>query len=332
MRPKLSWERNTLATYLEFTRRTGQFNKDERGNVSFHAGELALTDGGLPHAFVEFVQRRGYRLTSQERELLLPGFRGDLKRYCLVLGRLEDGRYLVCYLATFNKAFHGKNISSPIGRFFSISIGKTIPWPPGYASIKVSPPWPEGSFIFGVPIVRSNLTVPKFGTSRRFMVDSGELQRLKSFIQTRIQLFDKHHKKLRQAFIQYLSLSDEALAASSDVKFTDMLAARVAAEDHVPGALDVAEERPTILPRTSDQPSYDYRVSRKIHWLKPDFYHNDGQYLIQNLRRDVMQSSLYLRGDRELKYRRVKLRSLPKPFYAPSLRVTSAKNLLRWIA
>ncbi|KAL4265335.1 hypothetical protein AB1N83_000018 [Pleurotus pulmonarius] len=254
------WERVNLANFFDFARRTREYNQDKdepaSGEPVFDAGEIALTDGGLPLAFLSFLKRRGYQLSSQEQILL-----ARLKR--LLLGHSRQS--VLC----------------------------TPEWPPGTDPIKVSPRWIKGSFIYGVPVVQSKLTVPKYGTARRFMVQSGELQRLMTFIEKRIKLFDQHHKRLRKGHIERLFTNFDEDVSAEDLKLADSLAAKIAAEE---ATLAVAQqvddtEHPTALPRDPDNiPTHEYRSNKRlIRWLKPDGYYNNGRYLMNNLRHDIMQ-------------------------------------------
>lgn len=347
------WERVNLANFFDYARRTREYNQDKNeldsGDPVFDAGEIALTDGGLPLAFLNFLKRRGYQLSTQEQILLARLKRYNHKRYCLVLRRLDNGDYIVCYLATHGRAFFGKNIANPIGRFFSIALGSTPEWPPGTDPIKVSPRWIKGSFIYGVPVVQSKLTVPKYGTARRFMVQSGELQRLMTFIEKRIkvssqsipcialtissiQLFDQHHKRLRKGHIERLFTNFDEDVSAEDIKLADSLAAKIAAEEVTLAVAQQVDdtEHPTALPRDPDNiPTHEYRSNKRpIRWLKPDGYYNNGRYLMANLRHDIMQSSIYLNRARVM-FPKVKFKTLPKPFYAPMLRRVNTNSLLR---
>ncbi len=124
---------------------------------------------------------------------------------------------------------------------------------------------------------------------------------------------------------------DEDVSAE-DLKLADSLAAKIAAEE---ATLAVAQqvddtEHPTALPRDPDNiPTHEYRSNKRlIRWLRPDGYYNNGRYLMNNLRHDIMQSSIYLNRARVM-FPKVKFKTLPKPFYAPILRRVNTNRLLR---
>jgi len=181
------WERIHLAYRFEVEKRTKRgINPDSN---LFEPGEIAHIDddGTLLAGFYDFLEWQGMRLTRGERYLKAKVQRGQQGRFCLVLQRLCDGGYIICYLTSFNQAAHGENIQSSLARLFAIAIDGTPEYPPGTPSIKLVPAWTGGGFLYAMPVPRHNLkrtTIMKIP----FILRMGELERVKRLITERVKV------------------------------------------------------------------------------------------------------------------------------------------------
>lgn len=191
----LRWDRLRWAYEFEVAIRTKRadtlkdlsIEEKEKAQSSFEPGEIAHVDGGggVNAAFYEFLLRNKFPLTPAERQYTrtLITTASDIGKYCLVLQRLSADTFIVCYIASFGGVVYGTNLS-PITRFFSMAMGDTPSWPPNTRPAHVIPRWIGSGFIFGVPVVRKNLT--KTNHSRPCLAH-GELQRVRSFVADRLK-------------------------------------------------------------------------------------------------------------------------------------------------
>ncbi|KAG2147256.1 hypothetical protein BD769DRAFT_725104 [Suillus cothurnatus] len=202
----LRWDRLRWAYEFEVAMRTKGASdlsglsreEKEKAQCSFEPGEIAHVDGGggITAAFYEFLDRHKYPLAFMERRYMrvLNDSAPDISKYCLVLQRLSADTFIVCYIASFGGVVYGTGLS-PVTRFFSMAMGDTPPWPPNSRPLHVIPRWIGSGFIFGVPVVRKNLSKT---THSRASLAYGELHRVRSFIAERLQLFHQVHKELRE--------------------------------------------------------------------------------------------------------------------------------------
>jgi len=63
---------------------------------------------------------------------------------------------------------------------------------------------------------------------------------------------------------------------------------------------------------------------RTPHWLTPPPHHNNARWLMRYMLEDVTQSSIYLNSLIRPSRHCCLLKSLPRPFYAPCLRVSGS--------
>lgn len=201
----LRWDRLRWAYEFDVAMRTKSASdlsglsreEKKKAQCSFEPGEIAHVDGGggITAAFYEFLDRHKFPLTSMERRYMrvLIDSAPDISKYCLVLHRLSADTFIVCYIASFGGVVYGTGLS-PITRFFSMAMGDTPPWPPNSRPLHVIPRWIGSGFIFGVPVVRKNLSKT---THSRASLAHGELHRVRSFIAERLKLFHQVHEELR---------------------------------------------------------------------------------------------------------------------------------------
>lgn len=186
------WERIDAAYRYEVRRRT-RILEDEAANTPLEPGEIAHIDddGTLSAGFYDFMEWQGMKLTRREEgiraKLKLNVLRGNsFGRWCLVIQRLDDGRYIICYLTSFNSLKYGANLESLLGKLFAVAIDDTPEYPPGTPSIKMSPKWHGNGFLYAIPVPRENLR--RHSISGRIMLRMGELERIKRLISERVQV------------------------------------------------------------------------------------------------------------------------------------------------
>ena len=183
------WERIDAAYNYEIRRRTEIL----AANTPLEPGEIAhvADDGTLAAGFYDFMEWHGMKLTKQEEsirtKLKLGAVKGGSRgRFCLVIQRLDDGRYIICYLTSFNSIKYGTNLEGLLGKLFAVAIDDTPDYPPGTPSIKVLPKWHGNGFLYTIPVPRKNLQRKKSGI--RFMLRMGELERVKRLVSDRVQV------------------------------------------------------------------------------------------------------------------------------------------------
>jgi hypothetical protein len=184
------WERIHLAYRYEVAKRT-KVDREAIGtsNPVFEPGEIAHVDdyGTLIGGFYNFLEWQGMILSHKERIVKAKVEHRSRTRFCLVLQRLDDGKYIICYLTSFKQAQHGHNIQSILGRLFAIAIDDTPEYPLGTPSIKMVPKWRGHSFLFALPVLRRNLVPSKVGHTR-FILRMGELERVKQMVMGRVNV------------------------------------------------------------------------------------------------------------------------------------------------
>lgn len=181
------WERIHLAYHFEVEKRTKQGSAP--ADV-FEPGEIAHIDddGTLTAGFYDFLEWQGLRLTHREKTLQKKIKRDGKGRYCLVVQRLDDGRYIICYLASFHQAVYAENIQNSLSRLFAIAIDDTPEYPPGTPSIKVAPKWTGQGFLYAIPVPRYSLVRNTTVKNKRFILRMGELERVKRLIVERVKV------------------------------------------------------------------------------------------------------------------------------------------------
>lgn len=180
------WERVHLAYHYEVEKRT---KAHRTANASFEPGEIAFVndDGTLGGAFYDFLEWQGMSLSPEEKINQRNAKRNRHGRYCLVLDRLDNDAYIVCYLTSFHQAQHGTNIQTTLARLFAIAIDETPEFPLGTPSIKVVPKWAGYGFLYAMPVCRWDLAQSR-AINTRFILRLGELERVKRLILERVKV------------------------------------------------------------------------------------------------------------------------------------------------
>lgn len=163
-------------------------NLKKQKEGEFLPGEIAhiQDDGSLICGFYDFATWQGLKITQEESKLI--SMAGPVGRMCLVLQRLADGTYLVCFLTSFGGTKRGEKIASPLGRLFAVAIDDTAEYPKGTPSVKFTPKWLNGAFLYALPVPRKTLVRHKLAKHRPFMLSVGELERVKRLILDRIRV------------------------------------------------------------------------------------------------------------------------------------------------
>lgn len=323
----LRWDRLRWAYEFDVAMRTKSASdlsglsreEKKRAQCSFEPGEIAHIDGngGITTAFYEFLHRHNFPLTSIERRYMqvLIDSAPDISKYCLVLQRLSADTFIVCYIASFGGVAYGTGLS-PISRFFSMAMGDTPPWPPNSRPLHVIPRWFGSGFIFGVPVVRKNLSKT---THSRASLANGELHRVRSFIAERLKLFQQVHKELRAKERDWHRLRKETGLKNDDYVDPVML------DVNDPSGVSSNPAIPSKVPALGDstgcskfqsmlQLERSVKVFPKHRFLDiPPSNHL--AWLLQWQRQDIMSSRFYLRRlTPRLNSCHPVLRHLPLPF------------------
>ncbi|KAG0697025.1 hypothetical protein DFH29DRAFT_176278 [Suillus ampliporus] len=324
----LRWDRLRWAYEFEVAMRTKSAStlsglsheEKKKAQCSFEPGEIAHVDGGggVNAAFYEFLDRNKFPLTSMERRymrILIDGA-PSISKYCLVLQRLSADTFIVCYIASFGGVVHGTNLS-PMTRFFSIAMGDTPSWPSNTRPLHVIPRWIGSGFIFGVPVVRKNLSKT---THSRACLAHGELQRVRSFVVERLKLFQQVHQELRAKDSEW-----QKVRKKTGLKFDNHVDPTVVL-DH-PSGVGYNPTLPSKVPAAADFAQCSkfksmLRMKRDIKVHLPHKHRflevppsNHLAWLLQWQRQDIMASRLYLkRLTRRLESSYPILRRLPFPF------------------
>ncbi|KAG1754328.1 hypothetical protein EDB19DRAFT_645352 [Suillus lakei] len=325
----LRWDRLRWAYEFDVAMRTKSASdlsglsreEKKKAQCSFEPGEIAHVDGGggVTAAFYEFLDRDKFPLTSMERRYMrvLIDSAPDISKYCLVLQRLSADTFIVCYIASFGGVVYGTGLS-PITRFFSMAMGDTPPWPPNSRPLHVIPRWIGSGFIFGVPVVRKNLSKT---THSRASLAHGELHRVRSFVVERLKLFQQVHQELRAKDRDWhkvrkktgLKIDSYVDPVMLDVDHPSVIGYNLAIPSEVPAPSDFAEcsnfksmlrmKRDIKVPLLHKHGFLEVPPSNHLAWL------------LQWQRQDIMSSRLSLkRLTPRLNSCYPVLRHLPLPF------------------
>ncbi|KAF7969525.1 hypothetical protein HWV62_27019 [Athelia sp. TMB] len=206
------------------------------------------------------MEWQGLPITRDER-IIRDKAKKDMRgRMCLVLQRLADGRYLICYLTSFGQRKLGQNIESTLGRLFAIAVDDTPDFPAGTPSIKVCPKWGGHAFLYALPVPRANLVRHKLAKRVRFMLHIGELERLKTMIVDRMRVFKAFHEQIRADELWYRKL-DLIQARASHTIHEDIL--------HEIDTEDIQDLENVSVKSKIPQPAKlrDQRQLPRIHYL-----------------------------------------------------------------
>lgn len=193
--PRWHWESLHLAYHFELIRRTQTLAQQRltaaelrQAKLVFEPGEIAHVSGGLNLAFLHFLEARGYELNMHERALRKWLGRRKSGKYCVVVERVNEDTYWVCYITSFGDCRNGRDISSPVGRYFGLALGDTPPWPPDLPTIDTNPHWEGGAaYIVAMPVLRRGLASTGRG-SFRHMLQAGALERVRQQVMLRVQV------------------------------------------------------------------------------------------------------------------------------------------------
>ncbi|KAH7923557.1 hypothetical protein BV22DRAFT_1130574 [Leucogyrophana mollusca] len=324
------WLRLHLAYGFEDHKRTRaakrlglSYEERQRANREFVPGEIAHVDGrgGINAALFEFMTNHGFKLTPRERKMKfsLDIDRRHVSKYCLVLERLSATHYVVCYLASFGGAVHSSNLS-PVARFFSIAMGDSSEWPPGVRPLHMIPRWTGYGFLFGVPVIRTNLAKTWHG---RHTAGFGELDRMKSIIENNMMRFREERSRLLAdefAWLRAVRGSEKLGITSAEI--TTPVTQMVGREAVVQGSYlpapasemagDELETRKEIEQSKNTGPTWRLPPIRLLEVPKS---HNNVRWILSHLRQDIMHSSSYLNRPRTSgRPSQTILRRIPLPF------------------
>lgn len=161
--------------------------------------------------FYELLRGRGLTLSSIERDFLRSlDPPPKLGRPCIILDRLPDGRYTVCFIAQVRGTAW-----SPIGHFFRVPMDNTkllnaslvgqvpsnLTEAPSAAfnPLRLTDPGVvtrQGRFyLFAIPVVRRRINLPP--AEPRYLVD-GDLERLAALAHERVMACSNIHAILRR--------------------------------------------------------------------------------------------------------------------------------------
>jgi hypothetical protein len=175
------WECLRLAQELAYQRFDAEYFALPTDD-SFEPGDLAYhNEGSLHEAFIEMMKKKGHELSPFES---LPQKFKRVGRYCLVLRRLRDDQYIICYLTSFGGARKYGDVTSLLGRVYGLPLGENIHWP-GIPSLRTRPMW-KGGFILAIPVIRQDLR--RTNLAFRCRLTSSELERAKQLIRERQQV------------------------------------------------------------------------------------------------------------------------------------------------
>ncbi|KAG5719601.1 hypothetical protein E4T56_gene8947 [Termitomyces sp. T112] len=282
-----------VAHHWEWTRKELQllslrnYVAKETPDGEFEPGDFAYYEGSLHEAFTEFLKRKGYRLTPTE-DTTMP----KKGRYCLVLQRLSQDEYIVCYCASYGgaKSFH--DIKDPVARHFGIPLNENATWP-GVSPLKTLPPWKStyGAYLLAIPMVCEGLLPSNIQMRIRLLFR--DVQRLRRLIVDRSQSFDRYADELRAGHSKFILMGSSKMPHIHQEIPTKVITHR------------------KFLKRQPFQHPNRFNLS------------NDQQnlfWLLRDIQSGVLAQSLYLNS---LQPRERPLPAkLPIPFFAPTLRVS----------
>ncbi|KAJ6500438.1 hypothetical protein C8R45DRAFT_68897 [Mycena sanguinolenta] len=173
------------------------------GQLVYCRGQISITA-----CFYELVKNQGIEIPDAELDYLalLRAPSKRLGRPCIILDRLPDSHFTVCFISQIR----GRNFS-PIGRFFgvpienrkSLSVSSSlvaqqthkseISFPP----LQLTPREPTGGqfYLFAIPVARQGIHLPPGGPV--YLVDE-DLQRTVEFVRQRIATCRQIHSTLRR--------------------------------------------------------------------------------------------------------------------------------------
>jgi hypothetical protein len=187
------WDRLHLAYEFDIVERYNRTIRDEsngqtrRNNDYFEPGEIAHLHGGINDAYCNFLESLGYKLTPLEQSQRRRISRQKGGKYCLVLDRVAEDTYWICYLTTFGNARRGDLISNAAGRYFALAFGESEPWPPDFPAVDTQPKWNNLAYIFAVPVLAKGLTAP-WTMNTRVMLQAGAMERIKQQITLKLRV------------------------------------------------------------------------------------------------------------------------------------------------
>ncbi|KAF4615211.1 hypothetical protein D9613_003190 [Agrocybe pediades] len=317
--PDFVWEKLRLKHDWAYYESRWNFEKSQ----IFEPGRVAVCKASVVRVFLSCVSRLGIPLKGREippQELDLP------LRYCIVNKHIEGNTYEVFVLTTFGGARTWNDLS-PLARSFGVPLGKTK-WynrTPGIATIPPILGLEKSSFIFALPTVKkvelSNLLI-----STR--VPQGELDRLRRLVRNNLEALPQIQWEIRKSLpSMHLYKNETSSTDFDDFKPLPMQKRNITSFDD--------EEMVEFIAKASSKLSYKSRP------IKVPDYHNISwplRYLMNDLdssnsgaeQSKLSQSakSLAVTNTSDVLKPAVGRRratptqlSLPKPYYAPCLRL-----------
>ncbi|KAJ7778726.1 hypothetical protein DFH07DRAFT_538801 [Mycena maculata] len=278
-----------------------------------HPGDHALCCGGtslVHYLYHEYLVSKGHVLTAEELYRLK-----DLKRYlhhnrdaqrpCIVLDRHGDS-YTVCFLTSFNSV----DISEDESGVASVLI------PCGDAQEGGLRSYPDfqSRWLVPLPVVRERSILrpimrygPGWGKAMRQRLSYGELERMRSWVRAKEADFATNHETIRRAEVaNWLDSSHRTrhvVRRLRKVKIMQNL--------HREEALDYFH-----LFRKSTY----HETPRDPPWSVPSPVCNNTAWIVRHTEQEIANASRYLSNV----VRPPPPFRLPRPFYAPSLRASTA--------
>ncbi|KAJ6518816.1 hypothetical protein C8R45DRAFT_5903 [Mycena sanguinolenta] len=272
-------------------------------------GDIAICREGsrLRYVFYEYLLSNGYVLTKEERRIfdilkLEVETEPVYARPCVVLERHPHGLFKVCYKATLDDDSNASVFSS-----LSIPADDVLHYP-----LKNSPSrdLAEQRVILPFPVMRSNLVPVRRSLWLREHLNYGELERVKTLIQEKIEIFASGHKEFRR----------KELALRFDPAH--------------PGNRAKEKEEPRLRPskrafrmvnshlKRYNHPKYFTPIFKKSRFIPSRVVHrNNIQWVLQHAKEDIVAASSYLSS---VEHPSPSLFHLPRPFYSTLLRASSA--------
>ncbi|KAF8216571.1 hypothetical protein K438DRAFT_1747778 [Mycena galopus ATCC 62051] len=268
-------------------------------------GDIAIcieSSGRLRRVFYDFLVSSGYALTEEERAIfkVMKNDRREFSRPCVVLERHSDHSFKVCFIAAL-----ADDSNSSVFTSLSIPYGekglRSYPFnrPPQPHAVPVEP------CILAMPVIRSRV-IPVYRRSVRERLDYGELERAKTLIQAKVELFTARHEEIRA---QELMLHNDPRHHANKVK-----------------------EEPPPPPPPPVPLFYPGRRRRFYHansvsmfnsrFIPSRVYHyNDMQWVLKHAPKDIAAASRYLSSVEPPPSPPF---YLPRPFYSTLLRASAA--------
>ncbi|KII88119.1 hypothetical protein PLICRDRAFT_175761 [Plicaturopsis crispa FD-325 SS-3] len=299
------WERIHLASLYEFKKRVNA-HPPESGYHLVEPGEIGFCKtGSVNDAYFKHLRRRGFELSPMEVRLERDvKRRGSQGRPCLVLDRIDGGKYVACFLSTFGHVRYGRDLPGSAARFFGIAVGDTPPYPPGVEPIEVTPKWEGDAFLFSIPIVLEPDEVMFTTTGRRHRVSVFELKRIKDLVIRKMKAFDTHHHRLRPVEASYQQKM-WSLGGPNRVEWNaddEMSTRNRMTVEHHDNVYQATFERPIKPPQPSDAdqsrnvPTTSARHLPRIHFLEVPEQAHDIRYPIHHMQHSMNDASQFLRN------------------------------------